>query len=532
MQENLDRYVPLVYLLAAVPYAWLGLYAWRKRPAVAVTPFAWAMLGMSFWSFIYGVEIFFRDIQAKLFFAKLEYISIVSIPVFLLVFAFEYTGRSHLLTARNRALIWILPVAIFFLALTNEHHHLVWDQEAVVESYGIQLLSVNYRLFYWIYIAYSYIFMAMASLLLIMELIQRPGLYRVQNSLVILGIIFPWFGNIISISSSGPIPHLDITPLFFIPTGLGLSWAIRRYRLLEILPLDHLTVLQNMKYGVIVLNSAERILYINPIAQSLFGRSDADAIGQPISHISGPYGETLASFLISKKQETEIKFGEDGQTKVYEVTISPVSSLIEPNTPMDPDSMALFHDITQRKETEAALGRRESIMSAISLAAGKFLKESTWEHYIPGVLENIGLAANVSRVYVFMNYADEKGAIHTSQCYEWTAPGIQAQIDNPTRQHVMLSEIGFKRWDDSLSNGQPIHGLVQDFPESERDPLGKQQILSLAILPIFLENQWWGFIGLDDCINKRHCSATELEGLHIVANIFGSAETRARTEQN
>src|SRR5258706_158428 len=107
MQESLDRYVPLVYLLAAVPYAWLGLYAWRKRPAVAVTPFAWAMLGMSFWSFIYGVEIFFRDIQAKLFFAKLEYISIVSIPVFLLVFAFEYTGRSHLLTARNRALIWI-----------------------------------------------------------------------------------------------------------------------------------------------------------------------------------------------------------------------------------------------------------------------------------------------------------------------------------------------------------------------------------------------------------------------------------------
>src|SRR5258706_14535096 len=135
MEETLDTYVSLVYFPAAGPYALVGLYAWRKRPAVAFPPFAWAMLGMSFWSFIYGVEIFFRDIQAKLFFAKLEYISIVSIPVFLLVFAFEYTGRSHLLTARNRALIWILPVAIFFLALTNEHHHLVLYHEAVDVSY-------------------------------------------------------------------------------------------------------------------------------------------------------------------------------------------------------------------------------------------------------------------------------------------------------------------------------------------------------------------------------------------------------------
>src|SRR5687767_2558177 len=110
MQENLGLYVALIYLLAAVPYAWLGLYAWRKRPAVAVTPFAWAMLGMSFWSFLYGVEIFSAGLEAMLFLRKLEYISVVSIPVFLLIFALEYTGRSHLLTMRSRLMLWLPPI--------------------------------------------------------------------------------------------------------------------------------------------------------------------------------------------------------------------------------------------------------------------------------------------------------------------------------------------------------------------------------------------------------------------------------------
>ena len=67
MSSYLNQYVALIYLIAAIPYAWLGLYAWRKRPAVAVTPFAWAMLSMSVWSFAYSLDICSRDLQTKLF---------------------------------------------------------------------------------------------------------------------------------------------------------------------------------------------------------------------------------------------------------------------------------------------------------------------------------------------------------------------------------------------------------------------------------------------------------------------------------
>jgi len=530
MRVNEDLSAALIYLLAAVPYVQLGLYAWRQRPAVAVAPFAWAMFSMSIWSFTYGLGIFFSSLETKLLFVKLEYIGLVSAPVFLLIFALEYTGMGHLLTTRNRVLLWIFPVVILLLAWTNEVHHLMWNRETVVESHGIHLLSINHPLFFWVNIIFSYAFIAIANLMLVMELIRRPGVGRVQANLVILGIVFSWLGHIIYLSGLNPVPELDGRPLFFIPAGLSLSWVIIRFRLPDILPLENPTELNNLEDGVIVLDSLERILYINPIVESLFGLAEAIMIGHPINHISDLHGGALLSFLRSEGQQTEITIEKGGQSRIFKMEKSSVSSANELSASIGPKRMLVFHDITQGKEAGTALSRREAIMSAIGLAAGQFLKEASWEHNIPGVLKTIGQAANVSRMYVFMNYI-ENGSVYISLCYEWAAPGVEPQLDNPSLQHVHLRASGFKRWEEVLSQGRPLHGVVRELPESEKVLLQQQDILSLAVVPIFVENQWWGFIGFDDCAHERHWTATEMEAFHTTASIFGAAETRARTEQ-
>jgi len=146
--------IPSIYLLAAIPYAGLGLYAWSRRPAVAVTPFAWMMLGMAIWSFVYSIEIVFSDVHTKLRLASIEYFGIVSIPVFFLMFALEFIGRGYLLTRRNRILLWCIPLLILFLVSTNDFHRLMWDSEAVEKSFGLLLLRVRPQFFYWVDISY------------------------------------------------------------------------------------------------------------------------------------------------------------------------------------------------------------------------------------------------------------------------------------------------------------------------------------------------------------------------------------------
>ncbi|MDD2923280.1 MAG: histidine kinase N-terminal 7TM domain-containing protein, partial [Anaerolineales bacterium] len=532
MLPNFDRYVSLAYFLAAIPYAVMGLYAWRKRPAVAVTPFAWLMLSMSIWALMYSMEIALPTIPLKKIALSFEYIGSASIPVFLIFFAFEFTGRSHWLTWRARILLWALPLLTILLIWTSEYHRLIWEIIGVVRIDGLVLLDINYRPIFWIFTIFTAITTLTAVILLLAEIAQRPDEYRAQIALIAFGILAPLAATIFYILKASVASRLDLTPILSLPASLGLSWAItRRYRLQELFPLEYLTVLRNMKDGVIVTDGHQRVVYLNPIAESLLGRSEAEAIGQPLNHVSKLYGEKLVSYLAGGGHRAELTFEEELKTRTFEVSDAPVASLNASKVASGAGRMVVLHDITHLKETETALSRRESIMSAMSLAAEQFLKETAWEHSIPGVLEKIGQSADLSHIFVVMNYADDKQAIRSSLCYEWANANAVAQINNPELRHVSLDGSGMDRWKEVLSQGSFIAGLVKDFPESERKFLKKIGSLSIAVIPIFVNKQWWGFIMFDECRYEREWTNTELEALSIAASMFGSAETRARTEQ-
>ena len=521
----------LLYLLVAIPYAWLGLLAWHRRGVMAAASFAWMMFGMSLWSFTYSLELFFPSISAKIFFTQIEYIGIVISPVFMLFFAFDYTGNSHVLTPRARTLIWFIPILTLFLVWTNPTHHLMWDGETLIQDSGMVLLSIHNKPFFWIHALYSYFLLLVAGVILIMEFISRPGIYRAQISLVILSILSPMIGSMVFVAGIGPIKNLDLTTLFFLPAAIGLFWAIVYYRLLDILPTEHLAVIRNIKDAVIVLDSKRRILFVNPIAENLLSRSEKETVGQPLAKISNWLAGSLEPHLSGGERRAEIDLSFNGDVTTYEATISPLRLLKNGQSTESTDHLIILHDITERKASEMALTQYGSIMSSISHAAERFLQVSAWEQNIPAVLERLGQAADVSRVFVVMNYIDGNKTVYSSLCYEWTAPGVGPQIGNPALQHVALKKSGFARWEETLSEGLPICGLVRNFPEAEREffkPLGS---LSVAVIPIFAGKKWWGFLMFDECRLERQWSDMELDAFHAAASIFGTAESRARAEQ-
>ncbi len=182
-----------------------------------------------------------------------------------------------------------------------------------------------------------------------------------------------------------------------------------------------------------------------------------------------------------------------------------------------------LNDITERKQAELALAERERYLAAlveVQRCLLAFEGDTYYMHTSPSpytkILKLLGQVSGASRVYVFENHLDATGSLLMSQKAEWCAPGIDPQIDNPTRQNLSYENC-LPRWAQVLSQDEIITGIVTEFSESERSILEPQGILSILILPLKVNGKFFGFIGFDNCIEARPWQASAVDLLTSAA---------------
>ena len=185
----------------------------------------------------------------------------------------------------------------------------------------------------------------------------------------------------------------------------------------------------------------------------------------------------------------------------------------------------------ERQQAAAALRQREAVLEAVAFTAARFLAAVNWETEMDAILARLGQATGVSRIYVFENSRGPQAELLTNQRFEWCAPAITPQIDNPNLQNLPIEQLADGRWTKILGRGALIFGHVRDFSAAERVVLEPQAILSLAVLPVFANERWWGFVGFDQCDREREWSPVELESLRAAVNTLGVAIERKRAVQ-
>jgi|GEM_PF-5047123 len=190
----------------------------------------------------------------------------------------------------------------------------------------------------------------------------------------------------------------------------------------------------------------------------------------------------------------------------------------------------ILYDITERKLTEEALRRRDGIMHAVATAASELLKGDIWNR-LDAILGQFGKGADVSRVFLVRNIYNTEGKLCTHQQNEWVAPGITPQLHNPSLEMLEYEKGGYRRWKHMLSQGQPVYGNVAEFPREERIALLQQDIESLLVVPVFVDQEWWGFVGFDACLEKREWSQGEIDALKTAAGIIGAAILQQQHEE-
>jgi len=67
----------------------------------------------------------------------------------------------------------------------------------------------------------------------------------------------------------------------FCVTGIAFFWGLSRLQLLDIImPIAHDAILQSMADGVIILDTQQRVIEINPAAQNIIGGNRSEIIGR------------------------------------------------------------------------------------------------------------------------------------------------------------------------------------------------------------------------------------------------------------
>lgn len=353
MQWQNSPYAVALVLTAAAACI-VVLLAWRRRPAPGAWPTVLLMLAVAQWSLAYALELGSANIGAQLFWAKVQYLGIVSVPVMWLILALEYTGLERWLTRRNLILLTIVPLLTLLLVWTNDLHGLIWTQVGQGTIGPYRVLDLTYGPFFWLHFAYAYLMLLAGTIRFLQVIIRSPQLYRGQAGAVLVGVLTPWVGNALYVSGLSPFPSLDLTPLAFTVSGLALAWAIFHYRLLDFVPVARENVIRGLGDSVIVLDAQDRIVDLNPTAEDLIGRSVVEVLGQLADQaLPGELG-TVEHYQAATESHSEIVLGEGKTRRIYDFRVSPLRArggrLI--------GRVLVLHDVSEHKSTEEALRRR------------------------------------------------------------------------------------------------------------------------------------------------------------------------------
>jgi hypothetical protein len=180
----------------------------------------------------------------------------------------------------------------------------------------------------------------------------------------------------------------------------------------------------------------------------------------------------------------------------------------------------IYHSERKKSEdTEKEIIRQDELLHVINDAAQILLTSDThsFESAIKKILGMVGRCSDVDRINVWKNLWKD-GELYYALAYSWEAHESLAQSGM-----IFAYDVTMPEWKDKLFEGIPIAGKITNLSPTLRDRLLPSAIQSLFILPIFLQDTFWGFVSFDDCRNAREFPEEERGMLKSAAIMIANA---------
>ncbi|HEX4956183.1 MAG TPA: PAS domain S-box protein [Thermoanaerobaculia bacterium] len=291
--------------------------------------------------------------------------------------------------------------------------------------------------------------------------------------------------------------------------------ALARLRMLE-------KAVETMSLGVTVTDVGGRILYANPADARMHGYRPQELIGEPASRFglpSGAEGPPSGGLQL---------WAREGWNRDREGRVFPVRLISDPLLGPDGHPIALVticEDITEQKQVQRSLERRDRILEAVSDAAERLLLSSSWQQSLRDVLGRLGWATEVDRVYLRQLGEGPAGALLCT----WQAH--QADLDDSQILDLRPRTEALEVLGESPTSEVAVHGPVRELPALLREAFERRGIHSVALVPVVVRGRRWGILSLESEDPTRTWPSAEIEALETASRILGGAVQRQHAEE-
>lgn len=185
-------------------------------------------------------------------------------------------------------------------------------------------------------------------------------------------------------------------------------------------------------------------------------------------------------------------------------------------------------DITRQKQSEESLEYRLRFENLLSQISSRFINLSSQEidDEINLALKLVGQFEKVDRSYVFRIDLPNQTMSNT---HEWCENGILPQIDSIQKMPVSATPWLFGNIEDQPLIVNRVSGLPAE-AVLEKKIFESQEIKSLSIFPMRVNQKLVGFVGFDIVSAERGWKQDDIIMLQQFANILSNAFERARLQ--
>jgi diguanylate cyclase (GGDEF)-like protein/PAS domain S-box-containing protein len=297
------------------------------------------------------------------------------------------------------------------------------------------------------------------------------------------------------------------------------------------------SIFENAVEGIFQSTPEGKYCTVNPMLAQMYGYDSP----QDLIRSMGNIGKQL--YIDPEARETFIRLVEkQGMVRGFEaqirrrdgeiIWISECARAIRDQSGAILGYEGTVQDISDRKRAEAELQRRDVLLEGLAAATQCLLTNPNFAEAVPIVLQILGEVAEADRVYLYENHPhSQTGEIAMSMRFEWVRSGIAPSIGQTHWQNQPYRTLGMERWYQAFSAGQLISGKVKAFPPSEQVILERDGIQAILMVPVFVDEVLWGYMGFDACRKEQVWSSGEQSLLVTIAASLAAALKRQQTEQ-